>query len=422
MFNRRMVTILKRELRERLFSKSFILMTILIPVFLFIVIGVQALLMAVSSDEKSNIEIISENNVLTNRIREEFSQLEFVKSGLYTITYKTMSDTDAKNYLKNSKQNLLQNKLTGIIFISSDALKDKRINYYSTNPNNNSLFQKLREPINKALVGIYFNNKNLSSNDIGFASRGVDINGFRITKAEKIEEEGYGNLILFFLLTLLLYFSLIFIGSLMMRSVLQEKTNRVVEVLLSSVNGKELMTGKILGTAIMGVAQMFIWLIPVIILITTTWFVLPPEINLKINMNVVWYFLFNAFIGLMTFLGLFAAVGSIFDNDQDSQSGMWPVMMLIMIPFFIALTMQNNANTAIVQVSSLIPFASIIVMPARTILIDVPLPEILLSVLINILTMVFTFWLAGKVYRVGILMTGKKPKWSEVVKWVKYKY
>ena len=397
-------------------------MTILIPVFLFIVIGVQALLMAVSSDEKSNIEIISENNVLTNRIREEFSQLEFVKSGLYTITYKTMSDTDAKNYLKNSKQNLLQNKLTGIIFISSDALKDKRINYYSTNPNNNSLFQKLREPINKALVGIYFNNKNLSSNDIGFASRGVDINGFRITKAEKIEEEGYGNLILFFLLTLLLYFSLIFIGSLMMRSVLQEKTNRVVEVLLSSVNGKELMTGKILGTAIMGVAQMFIWLIPVIILITTTWFVLPPEINLKINMNVVWYFLFNAFIGLMTFLGLFAAVGSIFDNDQDSQSGMWPVMMLIMIPFFIALTMQNNANTAIVQVSSLIPFASIIVMPARTILIDVPLPEILLSVLINILTMVFTFWLAGKVYRVGILMTGKKPKWSEVVKWVKYKY
>ena len=84
--------------------------------------------------------------------------------------------------------------------------------------------------------------------------------------------------------------------------------------------------------------------------------------------------------------------------------------------------MQNNANTAIVQVSSLIPFASIIVMPARTILIDVPLPEILLSVLINILTMVFTFWLAGKVYRVGILMTGKKPKWSEVVKWVKYKY
>ena len=422
MFNRRMIAIVKRELRERLFSKSFILMTLLIPVFLFIVIGVQAFLMAVSGEEKSNIEIISENKELTNRIQNELSQLDFVKSGLYSITYRTMSEDSANEFIKSNKQDLLQNKITGIVVVPSSALQDKKVNYFSTNPNNNSLFQKLRDPINKALVGIYFDKKNLSANDIGFASSGVNINGFRVTKEEKIEVEGYGNLILFFLFSFLLYFSLIFIGAIMMRSVLQEKTNRVVEVLLSSVSSRELMTGKILGTAIMGVAQMFIWISPVIILISTTWFALPPEITLKINMSVVWYFLLNAFIGLITFLGLFAAVGSIFDNDQDSQSGMWPIMMLIMIPFFIALTMQNNANTAIVQVSSLIPFASIIVMPARTILIDVPLPEIILSVVINILTMLFTFWLAGKVYRVGILMTGKKPKWSEVIKWVKYKY
>lgn len=422
MFNRRMIAIVKRELRERLFSKSFILMTLLIPVFLFIVIGVQAFLMAVSGEEKSNIEIISENKELTNRIQNELSQLDFVKSGLYSITYRTMSEDSANEFIKSNKQDLLQNKITGIVVVPSTALQDKKVNYFSTNPNNNSLFQKLRDPINKALVGIYFDKKNLSANDIGFASSGVNINGFRVTKEEKIEVEGYGNLILFFLFSFLLYFSLIFIGAIMMRSVLQEKTNRVVEVLLSSVSSRELMTGKILGTAIMGVAQMFIWISPVIILISTTWFALPPEITLKINMSVVWYFLLNAFIGLITFLGLFAAVGSIFDNDQDSQSGMWPIMMLIMIPFFIALTMQNNANTAIVQVSSLIPFASIIVMPARTILIDVPLPEIILSVVINILTMLFTFWLAGKVYRVGILMTGKKPKWSEVIKWVKYKY
>lgn len=422
MFNRRMLTIVKRELKEKLFSKSFILMTLLIPGFMFLVIGVQAILMSVTGDEKSNVLVISETAELTQRIQDEFLKLEFVKNGLFTITYKTLPKELVKKDIQQNKKALLDNKITGIIVIPLNALKDKKIEYYSSNPNNNSLFMKLRGPVNKALVGIYFNYKNLSTEDISFASEGVDFNGFRITKEDKIEEEGYGNLIMFFLFTFLLYFSLIFIGTLMMRSVLQEKTNRVVEVLLSSLNSQELMTGKILGTSIMGVAQMFIWLIPLIVLISTTWFILPPEVTLKVSMMNIWYFLFNYFIGLVTFLGLFAAVGAIFDNDQDAQSGIWPIMMLIMIPFFIAMTMQNNADSTIVKISSLIPFCSIIVMPARMTLINIPVIEFILSIVINLITMLFIFWLAGKVYRVGILMTGKKPKWSEVVKWVKYKY
>ena len=130
----------------------------------------------------------------------------------------------------------------------------------------------------------------------------------------------------------------------------------------------------------------------------------------------------NYFIGLITFLGLFATVGAIFDNDQDAQSGIWPIMMLIMIPFFIAITAQNNPDSALIQITSLVPFASIIVMPARMTLVEVPVWQFSAALVINIATFLGIFVLAGKIYRVGILRTGKKPSWGEVVKWFKYKY
>jgi len=123
---------------------------------------------------------------------------------------------------------------------------------------------------------------------------------------------------------------------------------------------------------------------------------------------------------LITFLGLFATVGAIFDNEQDAQSGIWPIMMLVMIPFFISISMLKNPDTLLANVTSLLPFSSIIVMPARMSLVEIPLWQFALSIVVNVATMLLIFPFAGKIYRVGILLTGKKPQWSEVFKWLKY--
>jgi ABC-2 type transport system permease protein len=264
--------------------------------------------------------------------------------------------------------------------------------------------------------------RQLSGEELEFAKNNVDINGFRISSDKEIKEEGIGNTILSFLFTFLLYMSLIFTGQMTMTSVIEEKSNKIVEVLLSSVSSKELMTGKIIGTSITALVQMAIWLSPLVVLISTAWFALPPEFTLKLGMWHLVYFLFNYFIALITFLGLFATVGSIFDNPQDAQSGIWPIMMLIIIPFFIAIGMQTNPENQIARIASFVPFASLIIMPARITLVEIPLLQLIFSIAINIAVMIFIFILAGKIYRVGILITGKKPKWSEVVKWFKYNY
>jgi ABC-2 type transport system permease protein len=205
----------------------------------------------------------------------------------------------------------------------------------------------------------------------------------------------------------------------MMQSVIEEKSNRVVEVLLSSINSHDFMKGKIFGNAITGILQMVVWLSPLMLLISTTWFILPKEFVLSIDWSNIVFYLINYSIGLTTFLGLFTCVGSMFDNSQDAQQGMWPIILLVMIPFFMSFTLQNNPDSSFAIITSITPVTSLIIMPARITMVDVPFFQLLLSQVMNLLFLVFVFYLAGKIYRVGILATGSKPTLAEIINWIK---
>jgi len=416
MFNQRMLSILKRELKDKILSRTFIVMTLLVPLFMVIILALPTYLMTMDKNDNFNITVITENNKIADNLKTELGKIESVKEGKSRIKFLVKDENGLKEYLKENKQKILNENITGVIYLPKKSAADKRLKFYSNNPNNKNF--QLKGSFNQVLTDNYFTGKNLSEKDIKYARTRVFFDSFRISKDASIKAESKGNRIISFLLTFLLYFSL----TMVMRSVVEEKNSKIVEVILSSVSSKELMTGKILGAAITGLLQMIIWLTPLILLISTSIFIIPAEFALQIDMPLILYFLFNFFIGLITFLGLFATVGSIFDNDQDAQSGIWPLMMLVIIPFFIAIAIQDNPNNSIGYISSMFPFASIIVMPAKMSLIDVPLWQILISVVVNLGTMFGIFILAGKVYRVGILSTGKKPKWSEVIKWLKYKY
>lgn len=420
MFTKGFLAVLKQELKIRLFSKTFIIMTLLIPIFMFAILGLQTFLYTFDGEESVTLKVISEDEALLPELEKTFGEADFVRDSIYTIDYLSLQSSSLESYLDTSKSGLLSEKITGIIYIPSEALQNKQLSYYSKNPMNKKLFDKIDQVFNKVLLKMYFEGKDVTSDEIAYAQRGIDFKPFRVSEDEEIAEAGAGNMILSFLFTFLLYFSILFIGQMMMRSVVEEKTNRIVEILLSSVDSFELISGKIIGTAIMGVLQMLIWLSPLILLISSSWFLLPQKFTLSLDMGSVLYFLINYLFGLVTFLGLFAAVGSIFDNEQDTQSGVFPIVILIMIPFFISIALQTNPNNPIAYITSMLPFTAIMVMPARVAMVDVPLWEFVVSLVVNFITMAGIFWVASKVYRIGIMVTGKKPKWSEVISWLKY--
>ncbi len=419
MFNNRTIAIIKRELKMKLFSRSFILMTFLVPLFMVGIFSIQILIHSLSEEQKSNIILVSDSDEINQKLQIEINKIDELKSGMLSVKYELIEDKRIDSKLKSLKSDLISGKITGLVFVPSALLQAKGVEYYSTNPNNSALFDKIKPAINKALIEIYFSSRKLTEEEVSFARKDVDIKGFRITQDEKVEEEGIGNKIALFLFSFLLYMALIFSGSMTLNSVVEEKSNKIVEVLLSSASSTELMAGKIIGTVIVEVIQMIIWLTPIFLLITTSWFFIPSEFMPQMSVGYLFYFIFNYSLALITFIALYATVGAIFDNPQDAQSGMWPVLMLIMIPFFIAIGLESNPQSTFAQIASLFPFASLIVMPARMILVDVPLWQIFLSVLVNIIVLIGIFKLAGKIYRIGILLTGKKPKWSEVARWLR---
>lgn len=422
MLNYRILSIIKRELREKLLSKSFILTTVLFPVFMFVIAGVQALL--VTDEATSKLHIVCQDQNLTQAFQKELANPEskLMQEGKFSFDFYTMNRDELKKHLDKNKTAMLDDKLTGVVFVPDTVFNNKILEYYSKSPNNMSLSRRLQGPVNNVLVSTYFNNKALSAEEFRFMREGVEVNGFKVSKDESIKEEGFGGLVLSYVFAFLLYISLLVSGQMLLQSVIEEKSSRIVEVILSSVSPREMMTGKIVGSAITALIQMGIWLATVITIASPALNLLPAEIMVSIKATQVIFLMVNFAVGLFLFLSLFGMIGSIFDNPQDAQSGMWPVMMLIMIPFFVAMSMMQNPNSPIANVTALLPFTSIMVMPVKMTMVEVPIWQLALSIVVNIIAIFFIFPVAGKIYRVGILRTGKKPKWSEVIKWLKYKY
>jgi ABC-2 type transport system permease protein len=204
-----------------------------------------------------------------------------------------------------------------------------------------------------------------------------------------------------------------------LNSVLEEKNSKVVEVLLSSATGREFMTGKIVGCTITMFVQMVIWLLPIIILVTTSWITLPESFAIDISYGHLVFFLFNFLLASFIYQGLSATVGSIFNNPQEAQSGFFPVIILILIPFLLSFTIMRNPNNPLAMVASYVPFATLIIMPIRFTIVDLPVWKLILSQLINIATLMLIFPISGKVFRIGMLRTGTKPTLREVLRWVR---
>ena len=187
-------------------------MTVLLPLFMIGILAFQTFLYSYEGDSNTNLIIVTESPSMNNSMQSEFNNLPFVKSGYYKTTFETMKESELEGYINSRKGELLSEKITGLIFIPDSALITKKVEYFSKNPTNRTMFDKLRPVINNVLVTKYFSGKDISAKDIAFARQGVDFDNFRVSSDKAAEEEGAGTIIVAFLFTFLLYFSLVFIG------------------------------------------------------------------------------------------------------------------------------------------------------------------------------------------------------------------
>lgn len=228
--------------------------------------------------------------------------------------------------------------------------------------------------------------------------------------------------------SILLYMTTLVYGTYVLRSVLDEKRNRVVEVVISSLSPWQLMLGKVLGVASMGLTQLGIWaaflgliaMVGLPLLVANV-----PGVDISQILQVlpgpglVLLFLLFFLLGYFLYASLFAAVGAMCNREEDAQQALFPVMMLLVIPFMIQMSTINGNRMAWVDWAALFPFFSPVLMYPRAVAGDVPVWMVALSLVLMAAAIAGMAWVAGRIYRVGILMQGKRPTLKELVRWVR---
>jgi ABC-2 type transport system permease protein len=419
MMTRGFVTVLKMHIKQQMLSKAFVWSTLLLPVLMFGIILIQFSLSGLDAVEESHIVIASEDAALLDALAPVFAEREEVVSGAYTLEYQFISAGDFEDYLNSKREMIMLDSNNGLFFIPSTALGDKEIKFYSTNLGNQVLRQNITEVINETLNRQYFSELSVAQADIDFAVKPVATLGLRVSATGE-EQGSVGNFVVGFGLAVLLMISMMGIVMPFSSVIIEEKSNRAVEVLLTSVSPKELLAGKILARALTGMAQMIIWLMPLfIVMLDPAILKIPADFSVDIGFGTIVFFIINYVLGLMILLAIWGGFSSMFDSTQDAGNALWPVTMLMWVPFYAVFALIQNPANRVAEILSMAPFTSMYVMPLRMVLVEVPVWQALVALAISGLIFSGAVIAGGKIYRISVLSTGQQPSMQQFVRWLR---
>lgn len=428
--------IVQREYIERVRKKSFIVTTLLMPVFMVLLMVAPAAIMLFSTPDHNKIGVVDNSGLVLQNLQSN-ELYEFVP-------------------ISGNPQNKVEDKeIDGYLIIPSDVKKSSSpvINLYM----NTAIPIELQSSLSTQINSIIENEKLLTYNiqnlpEIMEAVKtNVKINEVRLDKEEGESLASNLSFIIGMFMSFLLYMFLIMYGQMVMTSIIEEKNNRVLELVVSSVKPNQLMFGKITGIGLVAITQIVIW--GVIMAFVSTLLlpsVLPEDVlaqvsqmrggsldissvdnfetlnALSILTNVgfiiqlfLWLILFLVG-GFLLYAAMFAAVGSAVDNIQDASQLQSFILIPIIIALAVSVSIGNAPNSALAVWLSMIPFTSPMVMMSR-IPAGIDLWQPWVSAIILYVSFIIMVWFAGKIYRIGIFMYGKKPNVKDLIKWARYK-
>lgn len=428
--------IIQREYLERVRKKSFIVTTLLMPVFMIILMGAPAMIMLFNTPEHNIIGVVDNTGEILPHLKGN-ELYEFVP-------------------VEGNPQDKVENgEIDGYIVINSDINKSATpvVNLYMNNAIPIELQSSLSTQINSIVENDKlraYNIRNLSE-IMDSVKTNVKINEIRLDKEEGESLASNLSFLIGMFMSFLLYMFLIMYGQMVMTSIIEEKNNRVLELIVSSVSPNQLMLGKITGIGLVAITQIVLW--GIIMAFVSTLFLpalLPQDVLAQVSQmktgsldisQVNDYEMLNAlsmltnvgfiiklFLWLILFLvggfllyaAMFAAVGSAVDNIQDASQLQSFILIPIIIALIVSVSIGNAPNSALAVWLSMIPFTSPMVMMSR-IPAGIDLWQPWVSAVILYASFIFMVWFAGKIYRIGIFMYGKKPNVKDLIKWARYK-
>lgn len=424
----KILALIKREFLIRVRTKGFLIGTILMPVFIILMVFLPILFSQMNTEKQNQIAVID----LSQKVFPTFAaSLENRKLSDGEPRYLFNQIIVPPSQLEEQKQGLNQQvqsgKLNAFFIFPEDVVQSNTFELYSKNISN----VEFNDEMERALAGVLNKMRMEASGlDIELVKKlqsSVTAQTFKVSEKGAKQESGVMAFGISYIMVFILYFALVMYGAYVMNGIIEDKNNRVVEMMVSSLKPFQYMVGKLVGIGGTGLAQLLVWavfgaLASMYGLAIAKQFA-PEVTNIPIPSIPIWTFV--AFIiffvlGYFLYATLYATLGSMVNNVQEAQSLQWPVVMLIIIAFMLMFTVIRNPDSTLAIVLSMIPFFAPILMFLRVSLNAAPLYQVLASIVILVLTIWGSIWITAKIFRVGILMYGKKPTLPEVIKWIRY--
>jgi ABC-2 type transport system permease protein len=420
--------VIQREYIERIRSKAFIIMTLLMPVFMASTILVPALLSNMKSGVTRRIVLVASNPEIAEAIKQQLT----AQAPKTDTSDKSSSKSEAPRFAVEISTNtsdaerdklrrdVSDGKIDGFLWLTDSDLANRKVLYSAKDVTDFGESIELRNAVQSAVVKRQLGRKGMSEVEVESVLKPIDLDSIRIEKGKE-GASGIAVFLVSFTMVMLLYVNVLVYGFAVMRSIIEEKSSRILEVLLSSVTAKQLLAGKIIGVGAVGLTQVTIWLAIAgafsIVGLSSTGSMLA-----NVHIPVIGVVAFGVYfiLGYFLYSTMYAALGSMVNSDQEAQQVQWPAMLPIIFSIVMATPVLQHPNSPPAFWASLFPFFTPILMFVRIMAETPPVWQILLSIVLMLLTTWGLLSLSSRIYRVGILMYGKRPTLPELRKWLRY--
>lgn len=428
--------IIRREYFERVSKKSFIFTTILMPLFMIGVMIAPALFSIFNTSELKRIAVIDDSGIVAPALKNN-EEVEFI----------SISDP-----IEAAKAN---DSIDGILTISKNVITSENgVSLYTHDASSMSIEQNITSQLEKIIEDNRLRAYNIDDLDkiINDINATVSLTTYRINEEEDSNSSSFLSYAIGMVMSLLLYMFLLLYGQMVMTSIIEEKNNRVLEIMVSSVKPEQLMLGKILGIGFVALTQVLIW---AVIMVSMSAFILPSLLpaemmsevsafnagvltaantstdieliqalslfgNVGYILTLFGYLTLFLIGGFLFYAAIYSAIGSAVDNIQDAGQLQSIVIIPIILGLVMSMSVVSDPNSTLATILSMIPFTSPMTMMTR-IPFGISTIETIISLIILYTSFIFMVWVSAKIYRVGIFMYGKKPNIKELIKWIKYK-
>lgn len=429
--------VIRREFISRVRSRAFVVSTILGPLLMGALFAMPILLEKRQTAPKHIVVLDAAGGDFGHQVAEKL-RLEMRDTVTHTMPRYRVDHVTTEGRVTEVRDSLVAltglqkagpEGLDGLLVLTDSTISAGQMRYYGANVGSPNDMSALRATVRPLVMGARLERAGVDPNVVDAAQGNVELTTERVTQGKLTGQSGSASFLLAYVMSFMLYLALLLYGMQVMSSVVEEKSSRIVEVLVSSLTPFQLLLGKVIGVASVALVQLGIWAGTAMVLTTYrlqlagAFGASPKSVSdlpiPTVSPMMLVVFLSFFVLGFFFYSAMYAAVGSMCNSHQEAQQSQTPVTLFVAAGLMLMFSLLSEPNGTMAHALSLVPFFAPFVTPVRYSLSPLPWTELLMSVVAMVAGLVVVVWIAARIYRVGILSYGKKPKLSEVARWVR---